>query len=239
MNCLRIGATARIAFCTVISAALVTPATAGLVDPGTYRLHNHPDGTGAPPGYGLRLDELFDVTTGHDVFTFDFDAPGAAMWLDYDGSTIHIYGTAFGGHDVGSTYGAQSSWVEIDFTYMFGVQSVPGDNDVWVVGDDFANTGTLTWLETGEEIDLYDYSGSFGYAFRLGNEDDDDGHRGFPGISGWGWLNHHEPGPDNHIAHSDWLFTAQLIPLPPAAVLGATGLIGLLGLRRRRGRQTI
>ena len=46
-------------------------ANAELVQPGTYRLHNHPDANQAPPQYGLRLDELIDVTDERDVVTFD------------------------------------------------------------------------------------------------------------------------------------------------------------------------
>ena len=79
------------------------PALGGLVlRPGTYVLGDHPDGNAAPPTYGLRLDELINVTPGHDVFTFSFDAPGAEMRIDItsvgtDEYELHIYGTAFGG----------------------------------------------------------------------------------------------------------------------------------------------
>ena len=47
-------------------------------------LGNHPDGGSAPPFYGMRLDELFDVTGNLDRFTVDFEAPGALVMLDFD-----------------------------------------------------------------------------------------------------------------------------------------------------------
>jgi len=51
-----------------------------LGEPGTYVLRNHPDNDLVPPQYGLRLDELFDLNPGQlDVFSFDFEAPGALM----------------------------------------------------------------------------------------------------------------------------------------------------------------
>ena len=75
--------------------------------PGIYALRNHPDNHLTPPEYGMRLDELFDVNPATlDVFSFDFEADGAAMFLEYDGSSIHIFGTAFGGLDIGQGHAA-------------------------------------------------------------------------------------------------------------------------------------
>jgi hypothetical protein len=108
----------RLTIAAAIAATITSAASAASIQTGTYRLSNHPDGAAANPTYGMRLDELFNVTGGHDVFTFDFEAPGSAMYLDYDGTSIHIYGTAFGGRDIGSSYDpAHSSAVEIDFYY--------------------------------------------------------------------------------------------------------------------------
>ena len=42
----------------------------------------------AAPFYGLRLDELFDATKGHDIFTFDFEADGASIFLTYDDNDL-------------------------------------------------------------------------------------------------------------------------------------------------------
>ncbi len=210
---------------------------AALIQPGQFLLHNHPDGNAAPPGYGLRLDELFDVTDDHDKFTFDFDHPDAKMWMDFDGASIHIYGIAFGGLDVGSQYAsdpALTSLVAIDFTYTT-VALAFGDDDLIVTSPNFTNTGTITWLDTGEVIDLFDRANSEGYTFRLGDEDTGTGHRGFPGISGWGWMDHHQAG--THVYSSDWLFTAtQPIPGPSAlVVLGAGVLLARRRSRYRRG----
>ena len=49
--------------------ALATSATsAQAVEFGKYKLYNHPNGAKASPYYGLRLDELMDVTNKHDVY---------------------------------------------------------------------------------------------------------------------------------------------------------------------------
>jgi len=218
-----------------LGAAIVLPATAAsaaVLEQGvSYHLHNHPDGSAAEPFYGLRLDELMDVTSGHDVFTFDFDAPDAAMFIDYgiDG-TLRIHGTAWGGLDTGSGYDPQhSGLVQIDFTFG-GVTVAEGDDDLIVTGaPDFTNTGDIT-LWNGDSIGLWDFSGNHGYTFRLGDGDNDLGHRGFDGLSGWGWLDHGAPG--THVAASDWLFTVgPAVPAPGSLAL--LGLAGLAGRRRR------
>ena len=70
------------------------------------------------------------------MFTFDFEAPGAFMLLDYDGTSIRIHGVAFGGLDVGTEYDPViRSFVELDFTYDV-VISAPGDDDLIVVVPD-------------------------------------------------------------------------------------------------------
>ncbi len=209
---------------------------AAIIEPGTFLLHNHPDGNAAPPGYGLRLDELFNVTGGHDTFTFDFDHPDAEVWMDYDGSVIHIYGIAFGGLDVGSGYASDpdlTSLVALDFTYTTAAFAT-GDDDLIVTTPSFTNTGNIIWLDTGEKIDLFDRANAEGYSFRFGNEDDGGGHRGHPGLSGWGWMDHHEPG--THVYSSDWLFTATR-PVPGPSGLMLLGVGFLLTRRRSRHRR--
>lgn len=195
-----------------------TPTQLG--EAGSYRLANHPDGTAAEPFYGMRLDELFDVTpSSPDIFSFDFEAPGTAVFMDYDGATIRIHGRAFGGRDAGDSYDpAWKSFIDIDFTYTV-VHAADGDDDLIVVTPSGTNSGTVTWVNTGEIIPIYDYAGDFGFTFRFGNEDDDQGHRGFDGLSGWGWLNHRDP--DVHQPASDWFFTARPVcrPAPHLAVL--------------------
>lgn len=199
---------------------------------GTYQLLNHPDGDARPPLYGLRLDELYDVTGGHDIFTFDFEAPGANMLMDFDGTSLHIYGTVFGGLNAGSGYaGSHVGLWAVDFTYGL-LGAVPGDDDLIVTTPDFTNTGTITRLATQESIPLWDYSGSYGYTFRLGDEDHDLGHRGFPGTSGWGWVNHNAQ--NTHVGASDWLFT--VVPEPNTALLAMLGTGALLRRRHRAAR---
>ena len=116
---------------------------------GLYELSNHPDGNAAAPYYGLRLDGLLDWDDSV-IYTFDFDADGAAMYLDYSGGSIHIYGTAWGGKDVGNVYEDAGFW-DIDFTYGVGVVPVAGDGggvqDVHVPLGSYAtagNAGTIT-----------------------------------------------------------------------------------------------
>lgn len=215
-----------------VACAFGAPAALGAdIDLGLYRLHNHGDGDLDPPPYGLRLDELFDVTDSVDRFTFDFDHPDAGMFMEYDGNSIHIFGTAFGGRDMGLGYDPDwTSLVTIDFTYTM-VDGANGDDDI--VSSE--GSGTITWEETGQTFDLNEkVDPSQGYAFRFGDDQDDTGHRGVAGLSGWGWLMVDDlmlPG------QQDWLFTAELltiIPLPPAAWTGLAGLVGVAWLRRRK-----
>ncbi len=204
-----------------------------ILQPGSYVLADHFDGSLAPPTYGLRLDELMDVTAGHDEFTFSFDHAESNMRLDVtevgtDEFEIHIYGTAFGGLVANHAYDAFVTGVaDIDFVYMIA-NTVPGDDDLIVTTPNFTNTGVITFLNT--TIDLFDRANAEGFTFRLGNEDDDMGHRGFDGLSGWGWLDHGTAG--NHVDNSDWLFT--VIPTPGSGVLLSMALaIAVHGKRRR------
>ncbi len=211
--------------------ALAGSSSAGLISNGTYDLHNHPDGSANPPLYGLRLDELYNVTGDHDIFTFDFDDARSSMTMVVTDTTIAISGVVWGGRDTGTGYAAEATTglYTINFLYSIGVGPVAGDDDVEVAANASGlNSGTIL-SPTSDLISLVDYSGSFPNTFRLGNEDNDLGHRGHNGISGWGWLNH---GGGSHIAASDWLFTATLVPTPGAAVLGLAG--AAMGLRRRR-----
>ncbi len=214
--------------CGTVAAAFAPVASAEVIVPGIYRLHDHPDGAIAPPPYGLRLVELYDVTAGNDNFTFDFDHADSEMFLTFTGTEITISGVSMGGRDTGAAWAADAylGLYSFSFTYSIGVSGVPGDDDIYVVAN-MDNTGTVT-TPLGDTLDLLDKSnGSF--SFRLGDESDDAGHRGFAGISGWGWLTY--PAGAAPMG-TDWIFTAELVPAPSAlALLGAAGLFRS---RRRR-----
>ena len=210
---------------------------------GSYKLHNHPDGSARPPLYGARFDELYNATNDHDIFTLDFDDITSNMRLTINAARteIHIFGNARGGRDNGTAF-ANDQYLgnyHLDFLYHLGVAQSPGDDDIQVNTPDMRNSGTITTpLGT---IHLTDKAMD-AFAFRLGDEDDagsptgGPGHRGFAGISGWGWMNYLNAAGAvvPHIESTDWLFTANYeIPAPGAAALmGLGGLV--MGRRRRR-----
>lgn len=206
---------------------------AAVIVDGLYQLHNHPDGAEVPPPYGMRLDELVDVTGGLDVFTLDFDAPGSNMQMTITGggSIINIFGQAVGGRDIGGAYAADAFFglYTVNFTYNVGVGPAPGDDDIQVNGGTGANFGVLG-TPFGPPMPLHDVVGNPpGFSFRLGDEDNDLGHRGYNGISGWGWI---DPDGFNHGPTRDFLFTAELVPAPGAVALFAPAL--MMYSRRRR-----
>jgi hypothetical protein len=212
-------------------AAIAAHASASVIQSATYRLHNHPDGSATSPSYGLRLDELYNATSGHDIFTFDFADPASYVTLNYTGTTITIQGQAWGGRDEGSAYAAEATTglYTFHFEYTVGVDTAAGDDDIIVIAD-MQNFGWIS-TPTGDTIDLTDKSDG-SYSFRLGNEDNDLGHRGFAGISGWGWLVHGPQG-SSHVSASDWLFTVgEIVPAP--ASLALLAFAPFAALRRRR-----
>ena len=222
------------AVCAILGSG---PASAGLALPTDVplRLADHPDGSAAPPSYGLRLDELINLTGGQDRFTFSFDHPLAMMQIqitenlqDEGTYRIDIWGQAFGGRIVNNEYDPlMSGLVDIEFTYMLA-HLADGDDDLIVTTPDFMNSGSIRF--NGTTIDLFDRANDEGFTFRLGNEDDDLGHRGFDGFSGWGWIGHGVAGTPNPT--SDWLFT--VVPTPGTTVLMAMAAVMLARGRNRR-----
>ncbi len=175
-----------------------------------YILHSNPEAIQAPPLYGLRLDDLFDLTEGKDVFTFDFDNELSSVMMEVTANSIHIYGQAYGGWDIGDGYGEfWSGMWEFEFLYDVGVQPVPGDDDIHVVAPNGSNSGQIRPLfgENQTWIPLEDYSGEHLETFRFG--DWEGGYDGWAGLFGRGWLNH---GGNSHIASSDWNFKATVAP---------------------------
>ncbi len=215
--------------------ALFLPAAAhaAAILPGQYILHNHPDGNEVPPPYGLRLDEMVDVTSGHDVFTFDFDHPSSNMILLYNDilQRITITGQAYGGRDIGAGYAADSylGVYDIHFVYDVGVALAPGDDDLWTPVSSFSNFGTITRPDSFVH-NLSDKSDGT-HTFRFGDENDDNGHRGYDGLSGWGWLMVDE----RYTAAMDFIFTAEYVAIPePASMSLLAGGALLVALRRQR-----
>ncbi len=208
---------------------------------GTYTLDNHPDGAASSPFYGLRLDGLLSGNS-KDIYTFNFSEGGANMALTYDdvNNTLQISGTAYGGLDQGSSYDNPELY-SIDFTYR-NVLQVAGDDDLWVDGSQAGqNTGTITRQSSGDVYNLADFAGKNAYSFRLGDGDNNQGHRGHQGISGWGWLNH-APAPANpndspHLYSSDWLFTAEPVAVPESPLTaGALAVLvgGFIAMKRKQ-----
>jgi hypothetical protein len=219
-----------------ILALLLLPFSASAVTTGSYTLSNHPDANQTPPPYGLRLDGLL----GNSVYTFDFN--NGDMQMTYDGSSIHIFGTAFGGADGGGAYtpGTTAIW-NIDFTFDTGVTQPGGEgglNDIVVDDPTGHHTNFGTISSSFGSFDLRSH-GNGSETFTLGDEDGTTGHRNFAGISGWGWLDFSTDGGitwDGGKAvgdTADFIFTAAPVPVPAAVWLFASGLLGLVGFARK------
>ncbi len=203
-----------------------------------YNLNNHPDGNAADPTYGFRLDDLVDVNAGKDIWTFDFNHTLSSMFLDYDNSntapfgddTVHIFGTAFGGLDINSSYDANERYTwEIDFTYSANIQrgGPPGtdisDVDIFIdpsspgLNNGFITVQTLEGvagsLNVGDMFYLQDFEGcpdcKFSFAFnntdqhRLTLPTGGDADYGLPADTfvGWGWVNHGSETPPANTTH--------------------------------------
>jgi hypothetical protein len=209
------------AACLLVAAAVVPVAGAAPIDPGVlYQLNNHPDGSEAEPFYGLRLDGLMgDVD---EEWTFDFDHPDSQMTMLWDdmAATLDISGVTFGGEDEGAQYDpATTALWQIDFRYT-NVLDAGAQLQVPELNGPFG-LGTIKNLSTQQVFQLID-TGS-GTTFFVGGD-----HRGFDGVSGWGWLNHSGApgGLGEHVYSSDWIFTVgTALPEPSAGMLMGGSLL--------------
>ncbi|HHZ88797.1 MAG TPA: VPLPA-CTERM sorting domain-containing protein [Chromatiaceae bacterium] len=176
----------------------------------TYSLSNHLDsGTlnetvnTAPPLWGLRLDGL-TTDNEHEIYLFDFDDAGSAMFLDYDdvADTVHIYGTSLGGWDADSGLCVAYPCVDIDgngfrdsteelwtIDFLYNNVTFIGDDGADVIDTipnkevvaNHANFGTLTGTTSGT-YDLRDHSNGTGQSFVLR---DSVTYPGSIGVRGW------------------------------------------------------
>lgn len=234
----------------MLCAAAVAAALAGQASAGQLlfqsRLADHPDGNAAPPGYGLRIDNLFSKNNAGQALvggqsgttTFSFNAPGANVIIQIFDDTndnvadrIHITGVAYGGRDTGAAYGVGAGFYAIDYTYTANVGTTSEGWDAARSGS--TNGGTITALTgqfAGESWGMTDKnSGGRSFHFesdnhRLGGTslDGSDVHVG----RGWHMLN------NGVMGTQDFLFVA--IPLPTTGMLAGAGMLAVAGVRRRR-----
>ncbi len=248
------GAIAVIALAGIVPGA-VSVTHAAILAPDLYRMHNHPAAQADPPPYGLRLDELVDATPNHDIFTWDFDYEEGPMGfnslalisilelpnypnyyrLDLTGS---VYGGLTDGDDYANDPNLVGEWT-FEFTFIVGVQQAFADDDLVVDPD--APTPPMRsnggWIEGpgpgGTRYLLGDVKDGE-YSFRLGDENNGQGHQGHDGVSGWGWLEHGIAEPLQGVALSDWIFTVETTPFPSPGAVTLLACPALCALRRRR-----
>ena len=199
-----------------------------------FNLFSHPAGSAQLPLYGLRLDGVDGDPLS--IFTFDFDHAQSDMKLklttDSFGAPtqIDIFGTSYGGKDIGTTYDLSTAGVyTINFSYTANLVGVSSGYET-TNQDVLNNTGSITGpsgvnlrsdpgnTSLVDTVYLVDKAASPSFHFIDGT------HRGHTGLNGWGWMAFDDgiPGDGadiNHVSYSDWLFTAEPVVPEPAAFI--------------------
>jgi hypothetical protein len=211
-----------------------TPAPAA-ADTIRFTLGDHPRGEARPPTYGLRLDDLFGPSTLPT--TFSFNQGGAAVLMDVDttSKSIHIFGTVFGGVDVGDSYLAPELF-DLDMLYKFGVMG--NEDDGWSVAG-LGNTGSLVRQSDSQRWDLVTLLNQDGFAFEFFPDRFRLRHNDLVGVDwvGRGWLDTSTNSRPTEVR--DFLFVATVVPLPAAVIPGVFTLgcaAWVVGARSRRAR---
>jgi len=197
-----------------------------------FDLFDHPSGGVNPQAYGLRLDGF----GGESPVTFSFqDGIGNSTVrlkvIDVDGVLkIRIQGSMTGNS---ATSGTDFGTFALNITYDVADVGNGWDDQVTVDGGfigDLTGDGVTvdSPLADGESQSLYsltDGSGTFRFL--------EDGHRIAGDSDTWvgrGWVS-----PDGLRGFTnDFLFTANIVPLPSAAFGGLAMLGGLMAVRRLR-----
>jgi MYXO-CTERM domain-containing protein len=185
-----------------------------MIEPGLYRLSNRPGQARSEPGWGLRVDELLDISRGRDIFSFDLDHPDSSVYLKFDGSLMHIFGVAWGGVTTGNRVAEDPALTSLAILSLYyAAIGLPADG-FHAVG------GTIEWLDEGLLVDVF-AEGTLtgrGGLVRCG-----------PGHGEWGWVDHGAPGDTIH-----WKFTATKVDHAPGPGALAVVAAGLIVSRRRR-----
>ena len=214
----------RCASCAAV-VALAGVASAGVV--AEFDLSDHPDGSAAPPTYGLRLDGHFGG--GNTVFTF-VDVSLTVFADDNDGSlSINISGEVFGGEIVGHDFVDPQSYL-LDFNYTTNVEDYNGGWRVTGVNNT-DNNGTLTPVGVATRDDaIFTLTDDNNNAFIFAP----DGDRIAGDDSTWvgrGWMTTNTDGTPEG-GNQDWLFVGTPVPGPGSLALAGLGLLS--AARRRR-----